>query len=152
MIDLATRADVPRIIEMARAMHAESRYSVVPMDDARVTALIERLIDGAGAVFVHRCDGVPVGMAVVQCAEDFFSGTKTAYEYAIYAEPGHRGGLAGARLLQAYIKWAQEQGAQFLHAGITTGVNTDRSGQLYERFGLEPIGRLYMARLGGQHV
>lgn len=148
MIETATRADVPRIMEMARDMHAESRFAKFPFDGAKMERIFCGLIDGAGTILLYRKEAQTVGMAVLQTSEMFFSTSLMAFEYGIFVEPEHRGSFGALGLVKSAKAWARARGAVWLDLGITTGVTADRSGAFYEALGARQVGALYSIDLG----
>lgn len=136
----ATRDDIPALIELGRAMHAESpRFSRQPYSPTKTTGTIEFLLAN-GAVFVVVKGGRPVGMMGGMVAPGWFTEECSAVELAVYVTPEHRGGRTGMRLIRAFEAWAFEHGAGEITLGVTTEVDTERTAALYERLGYRRSG------------
>lgn len=146
MIRRATPDDLPRLLELAALMHAESRFRVYRFVPEKVEALLAQAIEGAlpGVVFVAERDQVVVGGAIGLCTEQWFSDQLVAQDLAIFMDPRHRGGMAAARLIAAFVEWAGAQGAVTTELGINTGVEVERTALLYGRLGLRLAAHLYV--------
>lgn len=94
-------------------------------------------------MLVAEKNGQVIGWLGGGIAEQFFSRQLMAFEYGLFVAPEYRGGSAGPRLARAFIEWSKEHGAAVINMGITTGVNAERTGQLYSRLGLQRTGLLY---------
>jgi GNAT superfamily N-acetyltransferase len=142
MIRPATEADLPRLIELGEAMHAESRYCSMQFDTEKVGALLAGLLK-TGFVIVSVKDGRIIGGFVGMISEHWFSREKLATDLALFIEPDARGGTTAWRLVDAFLDWAHLNGAKCIDIGVNTGVHTDRTAQLYERLGGQRVGLLY---------
>lgn len=150
MIRNATTADIPIMLDLGEAMHAESRYARFPWNRDKVAELIRALIaSDDGLALVDEMGGMIVGGILAAIEDSFFGPARFACEFAVFAEPSARGGMVGARLLRAYVAWAREQGAALIQAGITTGVTEKSSARLYSVVGFYPVGTLFEHPTGG---
>jgi GNAT superfamily N-acetyltransferase len=77
----------------------------------------------------------------------FFCNETIASDNLLFVDRQHRGTLAAVRLLRAFRKWAAARGARELCLGISTVVDAERIGKLYERMGLSRVGAIYKQRL-----
>jgi GNAT superfamily N-acetyltransferase len=145
MIRNATHDDIPTMIALGAAMHAESRYARFPWNSEKVSALIAALIDSDDglALVTDDGDGALTGGMLAAIEDSFFGEARFACEFAVFVRPDARGGIAAARLLRAYAQWARDSGADLVQAGITTGVNVEASARLYAGVGFQPIGTLF---------
>lgn len=144
MIRQATTGDIPRMLELGRVMHAESRYSVHAWNDAKVHALIVQLIESEdGLALVAEHDGEIVGGFIGYVGEHYFTDVLVASDYALFVGMSHRGAMAGKRLIGAYVEWAKSRGAAMIQIGITTGVAVDASSRLVESCGFRNVGNLF---------
>lgn len=144
MIRNATHDDIPTMIALGEAMHAESRYARFPWNSERVAALIATLIDSDdGLALVAEEGGEIIGGILAAIEESFFGPARFACEFAVFVRPDARGGMVAARLLSTYAQWARERGAELVQAGITTGVATESSARLYSMVGFQPVGQLF---------
>lgn len=144
MIRPARSADIPEIIRLSEIMHQESRYRTLPYNGVKFAALLRQLIDSpAGMVAVAEKNGDIVGAIAGMVTDHYFADATISYELGLYVEKAHRGTMAGYRLAKEYIDWAKEKGADQIDMGITTGIDEERTGQLYERLGLQHVGIVF---------
>lgn len=142
----ATLADLPDILALGQKMHAESWYAYLPYDEDKIRATLE-LVLRDGFLAVYEVDGVLAGgMAGILC-EFWFCREQMATDLALFIEPGRRGGIAAARLVQAFIVWARQAGAQEVSLAVSTGVRVRETGELFEAMHLRHVGGVYKARL-----
>jgi len=150
MLDIAKTEDIPRLVDLGRAMHAESRFAMIPFDDEKVHSLFANLISGTGIVFVYKRESEIVGFGLFSTGEIFFGRALLAFELGVFILPEYRGGMGAVRIIGAARQWAIERGAVMLDLGITTGVTEDRSGQFYQSMGAQRVGALFSMDLGGE--
>lgn len=115
--DPSVDADWPR-------EHAAESFSVALADPARLVLAVEC----AGAVVGHLTGSLaePTAMRPVRAATLL----------SVYVRPAHRSSGAGARLVEAFVRWAAERGA--VHAEVSAyAVNSDAI-RFYERAGFAP--------------
>lgn len=141
MIRTAGYDDMPILVEFARELVAESRFRDFGFIDAKVESQFARLIDGEGVIFIAERDGEPIGAMACGVSADWFSEVPLTYEFGCYVRPAHRGTLAGAMLVRAYLRWARTLSPRVnVNLGVTTGITEARTVALYERLGLKIIG------------
>ncbi len=130
--------DHPKLVEMARAMHAESpRYRDRSFAEEKARNIINMLTLGLGgsAGFVVEGDGKIIGMIGGAVVEDFFGYDKYVTDFVLYVDPAHRGGWAAPRLIRIFEKWAWENHAIEICLGVSTGIHMEDTVGLYERLG-----------------
>lgn len=137
----ATLQDIDSLLSLGFAMHAESprfrRYAFLP----------ERLRDNIAMVIgmelgfaqVAEQDGLIVGGMVAFAVPHFACDLLQACDLGIFIDEKHRGGTLAARLVRAYLKWADSVGAEPT-IGINTGVHPQRTAQLLEALGAKQSG------------
>lgn len=143
MIRAATLDDLPQLLRLGAAMHAESpRFSRLHFSAVRLEATLRALMDSPrGFVMVASADsGWLVGGMVAVAAPHWASDDLIATDLALFIAPAARGGLLPARLLSRYVQWARQLGAQIIQAGVTTGIEPETTARLYERMGLTRCG------------
>lgn len=143
MIRAATHADMGSMLLLAELMHAESSYRAHPFAIDKMASLFSGLINGAGCLFVSTTEGQVRGVMAGYCEESWFTPAKVAGEYGLYVAPEHRGGRHAVGLVNAFRTWATEQGADLIQMGITTGITTERTAELYERLGFRRCGVIF---------
>jgi GNAT superfamily N-acetyltransferase len=124
--------EVAKLVELGRAMHAESTFKNMDFDRKIAGETILRLMESPTGYMMMACDenDEPIGGIAALVTQAFFGKDKVASEMAFYVSPDRRGRLAGARLAQAYVAWAKVMGAKRINAGNSAGMNDE----LYVRF------------------
>lgn len=115
MIRDAIASDEDAILEMARQFVAFTPYAdTFTATDEELRATINNFIATTKS-FVAEVDGKVVGMlAAIITSVWYAPGHKAAVELAWWVDPAHRKGMSGIRLVQAFEKWAEEQGASMV--------------------------------------
>lgn len=143
MIRPATPADLPALLALGAAMHAESpEYSVEPFEPDVLEATLREVLAEGGALVAEGPGGQLVGGVLGYTTTRFFNRRLVGSELGVFLRPEHRGGTAAVRLVRALERWSTSQGAQQQRLGVTTGVHTDRTRQLYEALGYRLVGVL----------
>lgn len=142
MIRLATVDDVPRLVEMGRALTVESpRLSRMRYCRDKVARLLVAWIESdIGLVLVAESDGNVIGVAVAVIDSEWFSTDPVAQEMVLYVAPAHRGSHYAAALIDGMDAWAESRGALLLQAGSSTGIRPEQTIRLYEKRGFERAG------------
>lgn len=144
MIRLATPDDVPALLALGERMHADSNFASLAWDAAKMSALIEQLIGMPGGfVRVYVADGEVRGGMLAMACPHWCSADLVATDLALYVEPDSRGGLGAARLLAAYVGWAQVKGAKMIQFGAVAPrlwCEVERIAKLAERVGFRRQG------------
>lgn len=139
MMRPAALEDVPALVELGRLMHAESpRWSRLPYSAERVSSTLRTLIESPdGLVLVADRSGKLVGGILGLMSWDWMSDQRTAQELALFMLPEYRGSITPCRLVAGLVAWAKIKGAQWIEAGVSTGVSVERTARLYEALGFE---------------
>lgn len=143
MIRPATFEDVQPMVELGALMHRESRFSVLQYDPEKVGATIRYLIDNDQCALVAEDNGEVIGGFIGMIMPHWASQDLVASDLTLFVHPNKRGGLSAAKMVKAYREWAVSRGAKMVNLGISTGVNAELTGQLYERMGFTRIGFIY---------
>lgn len=140
--------DIDTIVEMGVAMVAESRYRGVSYAPEKVAKAMEAVIAGnGGAGFVAEVDGQIVGGAFAFLTAPWFSRVPIACDLAVFVAPEHRRNGVAAQLVQALLWWAKQIGVHHVDLAISTGVEAEATGRLYEKLGGTFVGGIYTWRL-----
>ncbi len=144
MIRNATHDDIPTMLELGEAMHAESRYARYKWSVPKVRELIECLIDSDdGLALVAERDGEIIGGFLGVISERYFSDEKVANDFAMFVSQDKRGGIVAAQLIRAFTAWSTKNGAE-PELGITTNVNLEATSRLLEMVGFKQSGNLFV--------
>lgn len=135
----ATHDDLDQLIAISAAMHDESpRYSKLTFAAAKLRTLYGSLIHSPdGLLLVADRDGEIIGGLAALVAPHWSAVERVATDFGLFVLPAHRGGMTAVRLAKAYIAWAQDQDAQIIQLGISTGVATEETAELYRAIGLK---------------
>lgn len=127
MLRLATLDDIPRMIELGRAMHAESAaFSAMSFDADRLASTARVAVESPhGFAAVVERDGVVIGGLLAMATPHYFSRDLVACDLALFIDSQRRGGMAAARLIGAYADWARSVGAAKTLLAIMAGINSD---------------------------
>lgn len=144
MIRVATSYDVPAAVLLAKAFHSETAYRSSKFSVEKVTTLFSGLLsEERGVLLVADDGGELIGFIAGGVGQDYFGDDLFAFEYGVYVVPARRGGLAGPHLVRAFLRWADDIGVTRKHMAISTGIVTDRTGELYKLMGGTDSGSLY---------
>lgn len=147
MIRGAVLDDIEDLVDLGEAMHAVSTYSHISYSRTKVAALIKRLIEGEGVVFVYEKDGDVIGCLGGGVTEYWFSEELTGFDYSFVIDPAKANGIAALRLIAAFKLWCKAKGARQMKMGITTGINVEKMAKLYQVAGFVPDGLLFKMEL-----
>jgi GNAT superfamily N-acetyltransferase len=143
-IEQATRDDIPALLACAQAL--------VATDAARYDATATNL-DWAATTGAAYCDGIlnnPDNVAFLATAETDVIGhlvgrlgrpssvhpIRVADLESIYVDPAHRGRGVGQLLVDAFVAWATEKGAD--RTSVTVYAANDGAQRFYRRNGFAP--------------
>lgn len=142
MIRRATIADVPRLLELGAAMHAEApNFAALGFSAARLEASLVTLIGDEGVlVAVADRAGAIAGVMLAVAGMHWASDAVEVDELALYVTPEARGTLIAGALIRALQDFARDRGARIIRAGAAAGVNNPLVVSLYERAGFAVIG------------
>lgn len=147
MIRPATIDDIPRIVDLGKMLHQESRYAPISFNEEKVATLMRYLIEKDGVVFVAEVDGEIVGGIAGAITEFWFSSETQAFDYSFFLAPEARHGMQAVRLMSAFENWARIHGARQIDMGITTDINVDKSARLYTGMGYKECGKLFVKEI-----
>ena len=137
--------DIERMVFLGREMHAESEYKQYDFDDEVTTRTLTNIVGDsvAGIALVAESDGVIVGGIVGYVAPHYFGKCRVASDLALFVTKEERRGRLALRLINKFIERATELGADQISLGTTTGVESERVKQLYERMGFKHVGYVF---------
>lgn len=150
MIREATPADLPALIELGRAMCAESpTWRRFPYNAEKAAAFMAELIQaGSGFAWVGIRDGVICAALLAAVREHWACDVVIAHELALFVQTSARGSLLAARLVAEFVTWAEAGDPALACAGTSTLVHPELTARLYERFGFARTG-LSLERICG---
>ena len=131
----AVEADIPQIVAMGSRFIDSEYAGYLTFSPRTIADFAQRLITGAGVVFLAEAETRIVGMMAMTTYPHPFSGETIATEVVWWMEPEARGGSAALRLFAESEAWARSQGATKLQMIAPS----DHVAQFYERIGFERI-------------
>jgi hypothetical protein len=143
MIRKAQVADLPGIMRVGRRLQAQTPYRDIHVDVATVGSTLGHCINNAfGFAMVATTKGEITGFMLGAAVPLWFCRKRSATDIVTYAENAGD----GYKMIKAFIQWAWAiPGVVEITMGQSSGVDTDRSGILYERAGLIRVGNLFTA-------
>ena len=138
----ATADDIGALVALAQAMHLESpRFQRYAFNADKLRANFEMVMamGPRGCAFVAEHDGNVVGAFVGMACEHFACNVLQACDLGLFIAPEYRGGTAAARLVRAYLNWANGINAEPT-ISVNTGVDPERTGQLLQALGAKQSG------------
>lgn len=145
MIRLATKDDLPRLLQLGKEMHEESNYASFSYCPEKVEQMLNNLLEGAGVIFVAERGGVVIGGIAGMVYSPFFSNDKAATDIGLFIAKTTRGLMTAPTLIKTFTNWAEEQpGVKQIRPGASLGGKTDAISKLYERCGYQTVGAVFM--------
>ena len=139
------RADeVDLMVEMGRAMHAESSHSPLTYDSEKVRDFVNRMLDADQYVRLYESEGKVVGLMLGVVMPAWFSEDLCAYDFALYVNPEKRGGRAAVVLVRDFMRWAKGMGAKQIRPDVSTGDVGKAGSRLYRMLGFEEVGASFV--------
>ena len=144
MIRRATHDDFVQWIELCQKFHAKTPFAGVEPDIPGCSKLFRQcLASKLGCVFVADRGGRLSGTLLGVAQEWWWCRKRVASDLIFFAErPGD-----GIAMLRAFVDWAWSVPSVIdIMPGTSSGIDIDRTDQLYERVGFRRIGSLFYMR------
>ncbi len=137
------------MIVLGEMMHRESEFKAFDYDYGKLLDLAERIKnnDDMYGECARNNTGDLVGMFVGSISEYYFGRDLIAADLLWYVHPDHRGGTVAVRLLKHFTQWGQNMGVKEICIGVSTGVQTERTGDLLDRLNFACVGGTYKRRV-----
>ena len=146
MIRLATRYDIPRLLEIVEAYAYENPIKVLGEQHNHFPRYVEELLFSiiSGRGFIYIDENMRGAIIAIKQSNIWSPKVKELNELLWWVEPEHRNGTIGGRLWKAFDKRAEEM----LKAGDVDFVVTSisASGPLidYRKRGYKPLGAAFV--------
>ncbi|MCJ0762040.1 GNAT family N-acetyltransferase [Variovorax terrae] len=141
----AQASDIPRLVELGRRIHAESRYAWMPYSAQRAWRYLEQALPSKQhcAMVVQQSDGSLAALLLASAQQYAFSNNFAVQIDVFYVLPQLRGSPAALRLLGALRKWADNRDVVeiWLLDRFTGAPN--RNHRLLEKLGLTAVGAMH---------
>lgn len=142
--------DIPYLIDLGYKLHQEGNFKNLEYDREKCKKLGNILLTNPKfKCFVSEDKKGYIGMMMGYISTYIFSNQTYASDLLLYISPKRRGGLSAARLIKAFEKWAESNGAKEIRNGSMNGINSDLTKRLYERLKYEITGHTFKKILGG---
>lgn len=102
---------------------------------------------GVARLFLMQRHGAFVGILGGIITPLFFTTAVVAVEMFWYVDEKFRGAIDSVRLLEAYEKWAEEQGVDYIYMGFMENVHSERLREFYEKRGYARLETGYMRKV-----
>ncbi len=139
MIRHAVSADKNRVIQLLADSRVGAGFAsgdgfTFPFDPAYAARLfVHHTASAHAACFVHDVNGTAQGVLMAIAFDHPFGPVKMAKETLWWIDPGHRGGTAALRMLDAFETWARDRKCAFCSM---VGIGGDPAvSRMYERRG-----------------
>lgn len=144
----ATLEDIPTLVELGRALHAESpRYSMLSYNPKKVGQVALLVIQQGGTLVAVKDETIIGFIAGYVCAH-WFGDDLMASDYSFYIKPEHRcTGRTALLLLKRFEEWAISKGALDVVPGSTTMINTEGTATFFEKLGYTRSGIGFFKRV-----
>ena len=143
MIRKAQVSDLPQRLALGKRLIVRTPYADVKIDTLIAAQTLGQCISSAfGIALVAERDGEITGLLLGAAVPLWFSKSRSATDIITYAEtPGD-----GYRMIRRFVKWAWSlPNVIEVTMAQSSGIDVERTRQLYERVGLAPVGALYTA-------
>ena len=134
--------DLPQVLELAKLMHAESRYAGMPFDEPTVREFLTHGVTNVRATaFVARhSTGSIIGFMGVVLIPYVFTPQFLATDTALYVKPEYRHTMAFAGLIIAAERWARMRGAHNMLLGVSAPKDVAKVCRAYHKLGYKDWG------------
>lgn len=140
-IRVANHNDIPILVKMgANFIHESPTFKKRGFNPDKATEHFKWLLNGNGVIFVVVQENQIIGGFVGGITTDWQSNHKLAFDYVMYVHPDYRSSGVGKMLVETFILWAKEMGADRINCGTATMVNTQQCIALYESLGFTTVG------------
>lgn len=141
----ASLDDLEEILLMLHEASNElPEYNVLGFSMAKTARSIGGLIIGDhGIVNLVEVKGETVGIIVGVVLDYWFNDDTYATDLVLYVKKEYRTSNYGYRLIKSFINWAASKDVEEITTGISSGVDIDKAGRLFERMGFKNKGKMY---------
>jgi hypothetical protein len=134
-LKIAEHKDEPFVTQMALKFYAESPYRGIPIDNKKVTNVIEHLMgsDLCLVLLLVSDRDEPVGMIAGHVNEMIFSTDRMASEVVWWVDPEYRGTKHSLSLLDGFEYWAFKSGCKYVQMSSLGGPKSGVLDRLYSK-------------------
>jgi GNAT superfamily N-acetyltransferase len=146
----ASLIDWAQVMNLALAMHAESRFSNLQLNEEKLRKIFEEQLNSprvSCCLLAENSDGKLIGMLVGFVVELFFTNQLVAQDRVFFVLPEFRGSSAAVRLLTVFRKWAENRSVQELNINMSVAVDMPRFEKFMTHMGFTNCGSNFYYRL-----
>ena len=144
----AVGGDFDCLLNLGEKMRRESLVNFPPIEEEKVAMFLKKSLDHPDMFMVCVAqDTEIIGMITSMLGEYSFCSAKRSVCDMLFVTAERRGALAAKKLIQKFIGWSQNVGANEAIMGVSTGIHPERTGRLFERLGFELMGHSYRMEL-----
>lgn len=143
MIRSATIGDLPGILGLMRKLQPKTPYGDIPIDVQSVAQVLGQCVSSAfGFAVVAQHNGEITGFMLGAAQPIWFSKKRQATDFMVHSD---RAG-DGYFMIKRFMKWAWSV-PQVVEITLaqSSGIDIDRTTELYERAGLHRVGSIFTA-------
>ena len=154
----ATEQDSGRVIDLAKAMHAESRFSVYELQESKLEELFYQILSEPRwrcLFLAESSSSVVVGMLGGYVLPLFFAAPFIAQDQIYFVESKFRGSSAAVKLLLAFERWAKNRQVVEININMSVGIDIERFDRFMAHAGYRSCGKNFFKSMKtgtGQHV
>jgi GNAT superfamily N-acetyltransferase len=139
MIKTFEPEDWPHFISLVRALYAESTFSGdLVLNERGVLEALKK--EGMWGVLAYNENEEAIGMCFAYVEKPYFSSDLIATQHYFYILPAFRGNGVAKELFGAFEMWARDQGVSECWVSQATGIEVDRTREVFEHFGYQTVG------------
>ena len=141
--------DIPEVLRLGYQMHQESVYRRFDYNEDKFARLVCHYMMNPDKCFtcVSVVNGVVNGVLLGSIDEHYFGHDRVASDTLWYVTPKSRGSRAGLQLLRQFEQWSKDRNAAEIYMGVSTGVNSDKTGGVLQKLGYDVVGGNYKLRV-----
>lgn len=133
--------DIDTVAAMYQELHVTSAYSKLRWNQRKALNFLQVCVANPDIfAVVTETKGRITGFMLAMVQEHWLADGAMASDLTLYVEPGKRGGIAAVRLIKAYKCWAESKKVVYTNLGVSTGIEIERTGALYEKMGFGCVG------------
>lgn len=141
--------EIPHLIEMGRKLHGSSLFKDMDYDVDHTFSICNAALNYPDKFFfnVIAVDDVPVGMLLAAMNVTFFGKDVVANDLLLFIEEEHRHmcGEALQEITRRYKHWATHYNARRIYLATTTGIEPERTREVFEKCGFHQVGTIHEA-------
>lgn len=147
----ALEIEIPQLTDLGKELHEESAFSHMTFDPIKCGGWARFALDKPNQIFlkviIEKATGKVVGLLLARVDQSYFGDDAVAHDMLLGVSKEHRGKSRNALvgLVNEYHAWAIKQGAKRVFLATYTGVNAEKTEQLFEYLGFHKIGTIHEA-------